>query len=264
MAAAMLCLAAAPATADDTSRKSLAAHRAQEPPVLDGRLDDPVWQQASFVEDLHIVVSDEYGAPAERSRIYVAFDDDNLYFAARFWDSRPETVRRESPQQEGRVLRRGRIHGDARPVRPGPHRLRRSTSIRMACGARRSTPTPIARTGTGRASGTRPPTGRRGLDRRVRHPAEDAVLRSVERRLGRQLHALARGGQRAVRLGLVQSQPESLAHGSADRPRRTAAGPRHRRDPWPAHGRDRATTSRTSRTISSSPRWMPSGKSRRR
>ncbi len=92
MAAAMLCLAASPATADDPSRKSMAAHRAQEPPVLDGRLDDPVWQQASFVEDLHVVVSDEYGAPAERSRIYVAFDDDNLYFAARFWDSRPETI----------------------------------------------------------------------------------------------------------------------------------------------------------------------------
>ena len=92
MAAAMLCLAAAPATADDPPRKSMAAHRAQEPPVLDGRLDDPVWQQASFVEDLHIVVSDEYGAPAERSRIYVAFDDDNLYFAARFWESRPETI----------------------------------------------------------------------------------------------------------------------------------------------------------------------------
>ena len=91
-AAAMLCLAAAQAAADDPSRKSVAALRAQEPPLLDGRLDDPVWQQASFVEDLHIVVSDEYGAPAERSRIYVAFDEDNLYFAARFWESRPETI----------------------------------------------------------------------------------------------------------------------------------------------------------------------------
>ncbi len=30
--------------------------------------------------------------PGERSRVYVAFDDDNLYFAARFCDSKPETI----------------------------------------------------------------------------------------------------------------------------------------------------------------------------
>src|SRR5262245_34817720 len=90
--AALLCLAVAQGQAGEPQRKAVAAHRTDAPPVLDGRLDDPVWSEAAFVEDLHVVVSNEFGEPAERSRIYVAFDDDNLYFGARFWDSKPEQV----------------------------------------------------------------------------------------------------------------------------------------------------------------------------
>lgn len=90
--AAMLCLVAAPAATDEPVRKSVAAHRAAVPPVLDGRLDDAVWSEASFVEDLHVVVSDEFGPPGERTRVYVAFDDDNLYFAARFFESNPDAI----------------------------------------------------------------------------------------------------------------------------------------------------------------------------
>jgi len=90
---AMLCLAAAPTAAEEApARKSIAAHRTSTPPVLDGRLDDAVWIAASFVEDLHIVVSEEFAEPGERSRIYVAFDDENLYFAARYFDSKPDTI----------------------------------------------------------------------------------------------------------------------------------------------------------------------------
>ena len=91
---AALCLAAATAAAQNAepARKSVGAVRVEVPPVLDGALDDPTWENASVVEDLHVVVSNEYGTPGERSRVYVAFDDDNLYFAARFFDSKPETI----------------------------------------------------------------------------------------------------------------------------------------------------------------------------
>ena len=89
-----LCLAAATAGAQDTGRprKSVGAVRVAERPVLDGVLDDAAWEEAARVEDFHIVVSDEYGRPNERSRVYVAFDDENLYFAARFFDSKPGTI----------------------------------------------------------------------------------------------------------------------------------------------------------------------------
>ena len=91
---AALCLAAGAASGQDaaSSRKSVAAVRVATPPVLDGVLDDAAWQQAGSVDDLHVVVSDEFGVPGERSRVYVAFDDDNLYFAARYDDSKPETI----------------------------------------------------------------------------------------------------------------------------------------------------------------------------
>ncbi len=91
---AIACLVATAALAEDdiSPRKSISAIRVEQPPALDGRLDDAVWQEAPFVEDLHIVVSDEYGKPGERSRVYVVYDDENLYFAARFWDSKPQQV----------------------------------------------------------------------------------------------------------------------------------------------------------------------------
>ena len=90
--AALVCLAAAQASADGPARKAITAFRAADPPVLDGALDDPVWQQAGCVEDLHVVVSNEFAEPGERSRVCVAYDSDALYFAARFWDSKPDTV----------------------------------------------------------------------------------------------------------------------------------------------------------------------------
>jgi Domain of unknown function (DUF5916)/Carbohydrate family 9 binding domain-like len=99
--AVILCLGGA-AAAQEPPRKSVGAFRTGEPPVLDGRLDDAVWQQAPFVEDLHVVVSNEFGRPGERSRVYLAYDDDNLYFAARFWDREPERV-------VAKVLRKGDV-----------------------------------------------------------------------------------------------------------------------------------------------------------
>ncbi len=91
---AIVCMTATGTAVCETvpARKSIAASRAEKPPVLDGRLDDAVWQQAAVVEDLHIVVSNEFGEPSQRSRIYVAFDDEALYFAARFWDTEPDKI----------------------------------------------------------------------------------------------------------------------------------------------------------------------------
>jgi hypothetical protein len=91
---AIVCLTATAVAAEsiDTSRKSVPAVRVDQAPVLDGLLDDPVWLQSAVVDDLHVVVPNEYAQPSERSRIYVAYDDDALYFAARFWDREPGKV----------------------------------------------------------------------------------------------------------------------------------------------------------------------------
>jgi hypothetical protein len=84
---------ASPASADEgrsgffdppamAQRRRIAAVRAEAPPTVDGRLDDAVWQrapQAGFVQ-----VEPRQGEPStHRSEVWVAFDDEALYVAAR-------------------------------------------------------------------------------------------------------------------------------------------------------------------------------------
>lgn len=72
--------------------KTIAAVRVTSPPIIDGRLDDAVWQQAPVIDDLHMVIPDEYAPPTERSQIRVLYGPDALYFSARFFDREPELV----------------------------------------------------------------------------------------------------------------------------------------------------------------------------
>lgn len=60
------------------------------PPVIDGRLDDLAWRQASVARDFW--VSDQQRAPTDRTEVLVLADDRNLYFGFRVYDSKPETV----------------------------------------------------------------------------------------------------------------------------------------------------------------------------
>ena len=62
------------------------------PPVLDGRLDEPVWAQAASVTDFETFIP-EYGKrQAEKTTAYMAYDDQNLYFAFRCLD-RPDLIK---------------------------------------------------------------------------------------------------------------------------------------------------------------------------
>lgn len=72
--------------------KSIAAVYTSDRPSIDGRLDDAAWLKAAIIDDLHMVVPNEYAAPSEESRIYVLYDEHALYFAARFYDREPDRV----------------------------------------------------------------------------------------------------------------------------------------------------------------------------
>jgi len=71
--------------------KSLAIGR-DEPPVLDGVLDDPAWQRATVIDDLHQIEPIEYESPSERTVVRVYYDDDALYIGAQMLDSRPDDI----------------------------------------------------------------------------------------------------------------------------------------------------------------------------
>jgi hypothetical protein len=83
-----------------STAKSFDAVRTDTVPVIDGRLDESAWQQATVIDDMHEVRPNEFGEPSEETRFYVVYGDDALYIGAEFKDSEPERV-------VARVLRQG-------------------------------------------------------------------------------------------------------------------------------------------------------------
>ena len=74
------------------TRKVTEIVRASTPPLLDGRLDEPVWSEATVITDLHQYEPVDHGEPSESSVFYVLYDEDNLYVGARLLDSEPSLI----------------------------------------------------------------------------------------------------------------------------------------------------------------------------
>lgn len=63
-----------------------------EAPVVDGRLDDPVWADAPLLDGF-VQREPAEGRPAsERTEVRVAYDDEALYVAAWLWDRTPDGI----------------------------------------------------------------------------------------------------------------------------------------------------------------------------
>ena len=74
-------------TRDGEAEKSFRAVRTEIPPVVDGRIDEEVWALADVVEDFHEISPDEYEEPSQRTQVFVLYDENNLYIAAKLWDT---------------------------------------------------------------------------------------------------------------------------------------------------------------------------------
>jgi uncharacterized protein DUF5916 len=75
--------------------------RFREAPVIDGRLDDAVWAEASVIDRLTQVVPVEGVAPTEATTVSIGYDDDHLYIGVRCHDSEPELIRATEMQRDG-------------------------------------------------------------------------------------------------------------------------------------------------------------------
>ncbi len=62
------------------------------PPVLDGRMDEAVWQQAGLVSELTQVLPNTGAAPSQRTEIRILTDGKMLYFGFRCYDTQPERI----------------------------------------------------------------------------------------------------------------------------------------------------------------------------
>ena len=72
--------------------KSLRAVKVNTAPILDGKLDDPVWRQAEVVTDLHQNRPGDHATPSEPTELYVIYTSDALYIGARMFDSEPDQI----------------------------------------------------------------------------------------------------------------------------------------------------------------------------
>lgn len=81
--------AAAPLPPQDYS---LDIHRLSGAPVIDGKLDDPVWQEGNLLGGF-IQIDPGEGQPAsEKTEAYVGYDSHNLYFGIRCYDREPAKI----------------------------------------------------------------------------------------------------------------------------------------------------------------------------
>lgn len=65
---------------------SVAVTRIATPPVIDGRLSEPEWSQAGVIRDLVQIRPGDGEPMSERTEVYIMYDKDALYVAARMWD----------------------------------------------------------------------------------------------------------------------------------------------------------------------------------
>ncbi len=66
-------------------QKTIRLVRTDSPPVIDGVLDDTVWENAAFIDEFHQIIPVEYAEPSERTEVRVLYDDDALYVGVKMF-----------------------------------------------------------------------------------------------------------------------------------------------------------------------------------
>jgi hypothetical protein len=93
-----LILLAAPG--DGPSYAPLRITDATQRPVVDGVLDEPIWQQAAVLADLRQVEPVEAGEPTERTEVRVIYDDRSLFIGVICHARDPSTIRASVMQRD--------------------------------------------------------------------------------------------------------------------------------------------------------------------
>jgi hypothetical protein len=75
--------------------------RADAPPVIDGKLDDPIWAKAIRFENWKTFKPDINKDPSQKTVAYLAYDADNFYFAVRCFDTEPGKIKAAMSKRDG-------------------------------------------------------------------------------------------------------------------------------------------------------------------
>jgi hypothetical protein len=91
------------------SDKRANAIRIFEKPVIDGKLNDTIWEKAMPVNDFIEKHPDENTPPGEPTEVRFLYDVNNLYIAARMFRSKPDSIvayvsKRDNPGMSERII----------------------------------------------------------------------------------------------------------------------------------------------------------------
>jgi len=89
--AAALLIGLGCATQPEPDRRVYVTQRAAEAPILDGLLDDPVWESVAWTSDFVQREPADGEPPSQQTAFKVLYDDEALYFAVRAHDD-PQLV----------------------------------------------------------------------------------------------------------------------------------------------------------------------------
>jgi len=80
--------------------REIRAWRVAEPPVIDGRLDEAVWEQAPFVADFKQKAARGGFPPRERTEVAILYDEEALYIGGRMMARDPSAIRARKGQRD--------------------------------------------------------------------------------------------------------------------------------------------------------------------
>ena len=90
--AVLLLLPAAASAQSSSASRAISATRTDQPVVLDGRDDDPVWGVAPAHGEFRESRPSEDAEPKQRTEFRVAYDPGNLYVFVRAFDTHPDSI----------------------------------------------------------------------------------------------------------------------------------------------------------------------------
>lgn len=79
--------------ADKFDLSNLKPTKTEVPPIIDGDLSDEIWQKATNVTGFKTFIPDFGKNLSEKTVAYMAYDEDNLYFAFKCYDREPDKIK---------------------------------------------------------------------------------------------------------------------------------------------------------------------------
>ncbi len=85
------------------STKTIDMVKLDNAPVIDGILDDAVWQQARLINDFYQTTPTEFATPSQRTEVRIFYTEDAIYVGAKMFEDDPDLITAQTLEQYGAV-----------------------------------------------------------------------------------------------------------------------------------------------------------------